>query len=416
MIIPSIDIMGGQAVQLVGGERLALEAGDPFAIAEKFSLVGEIAVIDLDAARGQGSNREIIESLVARFDCRVGGGIRDEEAALRWLDAGAAKIILGTAATSDLLVKLPRERVMAAVDCRNGVVVDHGWQSDTGILGHQRITELRPYVSGFLVTFVEREGGLGGMDLDQVRDTINAAGEVPVTVAGGVAQAEEIGQIHALGADVQVGMALYTKRFTLGEALWSVLHSDRPDGLVPTVVCDERGVALGLAYSSATSLDAAIESRSGVYQSRKRGLWRKGETSGLTQKLLRIDVDCDSDALRFTVRQVGEFCHLGTRSCWGEARGLDQLERTIRSRMESSPAGSYTHRLLTEDGLLKSKLLEEAAELVDADSTEEVIQEMADLIYFATVKLYESGGSWSDAERVLDRRALKVFRRPGDRK
>lgn len=416
MIIPSIDLMGGQAVQLVGGERLALEAGDPLVIAESFSLVGEIAVIDLDAALGQGSNQAVIQSLVERFACRVGGGIRDEATALKWIDMGAAKVILGTAATPDLLVKLPRERVMAAVDCQNGMVVDHGWRSETGVPGRDKISELRPLVSGFLVTFVEREGGLGGMDLDQIREVIDAAGDIPVTVAGGVARAEEIGQIHALGADVQVGMALYTKRFSLGEALWSILKSDRSDGLVPTVVCDERGIALGLAYSSAESLESAIESRSGVYLSRKRGLWKKGETSGSTQQLLRVDVDCDNDALRFTVRQEDGFCHLGTRTCWGQARGLDQLERTIRERMASSPEGSYTHRLLNEDDLLNSKLLEEAAELVDADSPDHSIQELADLMYFATVKLVASGGSWSDVDQVLDRRALKVFRRPGDRK
>lgn len=416
MIIPSIDLMGGQAVQLVGGERLALEAGDPLVIAESFSLVGEIAVIDLDAALGQGSNQAVIQSLVERFACRVGGGIRDEATALKWIDMGAAKVILGTAATPDLLVKLPRERVMAAVDCQNGMVVDHGWRSETGVPGRDKISELRPLVSGFLVTFVEREGGLGGMDLDQIREVIDAAGDIPVTVAGGVARAEEIGQIHALGADVQVGMALYTKRFSLGEALWSILKSDRSDGLVPTVVCDERGIALGLAYSSAESLESAIESRSGVYLSRKRGLWKKGETSGSTQQLLRVDVDCDNDALRFTVRQENGFCHLGTRTCWGQARGLDQLERTIRERMASSPEGSYTHRLLNEDDLLNSKLLEEAAELVDADSPDHSIQELADLMYFATVKLVASGGSWSDVDQVLDRRALKVFRRPGDRK
>lgn len=416
MIIPSIDLMGGQAVQLVGGERLALEAGDPLVIAESFSLVGEIAVIDLDAALGQGSNQAVIQSLVERFACRVGGGIRDEATALKWIDMGAAKVILGTAATPDLLVKLPRERVMAAVDCQNGMVVDHGWRSETGVPGRDKISELRPLVSGFLVTFVEREGGLGGMDLDQIREVIDAAGDIPVTVAGGVARAEEIGQIHALGADVQVGMALYTKRFSLGEALWSILKSDRSDGLVPTVVCDERGIALGLAYSSAESLESAIESRSGVYLSRKQGLWKKGETSGSTQQLLRVDVDCDNDALRFTVRQENGFCHLGTRTCWGQARGLDQLERTIRERMASSPEGSYTHRLLNEDDLLNSKLLEEAAELVDADSPDHSIQELADLMYFATVKLVASGGSWSDVDQVLDRRALKVFRRPGDRK
>lgn len=416
MIIPSIDIMGGQAVQLVGGERLALEAGDPLAIAEAFSLVGEIAVIDLDAALGQGSNREIIEQIVARYPCRVGGGIRDEATAIRWLDAGASKIILGTAAHPDLLVNLPRERVMAAVDCRNGQVVDQGWRHDAGESGLDRIRRLRDFVSGFLVTFVEREGRLGGMDLDHVRLVIEAAGGVPVTVAGGVARAEEVGQIHALGADVQVGMALYTKRFSLAEAVWSTLKTDRADGLVPTVVCDERGIALGLAYSSQESLERAVESRTGVYFSRKRGLWRKGETSGATQELLQVDVDCDGDTLRFRVRQEGAFCHKGTRTCWGSSRGLDQLEKTVHARLFEAESRSYTNRLVTESGLLESKLIEEANELLAATSPNHANQEMADLLYFALVALLGRGGSIEEVERILEQRSLKVTRRPGDRK
>ena len=87
MIISSIDIIGGNAVQLIGGREQALDAGDPMPLAERFGLLGEIAVIDLDAALGKGDNRAVIESLCRRARCRVGGGIRSLEAARRWLDA-----------------------------------------------------------------------------------------------------------------------------------------------------------------------------------------------------------------------------------------------------------------------------------------------------------------------------------------
>ena len=102
MIIPSIDIMGGQAVQLIGGETHALDAGDPFTIAERFGRVGPIAVIDLDAALGQGDNQERIRGLCARYRCRVGGGIRQVETARMWLDAGAEQVIIGTLASQML--------------------------------------------------------------------------------------------------------------------------------------------------------------------------------------------------------------------------------------------------------------------------------------------------------------------------
>jgi phosphoribosyl-ATP pyrophosphohydrolase/phosphoribosyl-AMP cyclohydrolase/histidinol dehydrogenase len=81
--------------------------------------------------------------------------------------------------------------------------------------------------------------------------------------------------------------------------------SDRPDGLVPTVVTDERGITLGLVYSSRESLAESLRTGAGVYQSRKRGLWYKGASSGDTQELLRVSLDCDQDCLRFVVRQNG---------------------------------------------------------------------------------------------------------------
>ena len=123
MIIPSIDLMGGQAVQLIGGEKKAIEAGDPMPIADRFSVAGPLAVIDLDAALGQGDNSDLIRAILRRHPCRVGGGIRDEHTAISWLDAGAEQVILGTAATPDLLSKLPRQRIIAALDARDGEVV-----------------------------------------------------------------------------------------------------------------------------------------------------------------------------------------------------------------------------------------------------------------------------------------------------
>ncbi|MCA9515765.1 MAG: hypothetical protein KC635_12535, partial [Myxococcales bacterium] len=261
MIVPSIDLQGGAAVQLVGGERLAIDAGDPVPIARRFRLAGEIAVIDLDAAMGKGSNRATIERLVREAPCRVGGGIRDAETALRWLDAGARKVILGTAATPEILSQLPRDRVIAALDARDGEVVVEGWQRRTGRGIHERMRELDGLVGGYLVTFVEREGRLGGTNMDQVKDLVAAAGSARVTIAGGVTTPEDIAQLDRLGADAQVGMALYSGRMDLGDAIAAPLRTDRADGLWPTVVVDEQGRALGLVYSSAESVREAVRTR-----------------------------------------------------------------------------------------------------------------------------------------------------------
>jgi phosphoribosyl-ATP pyrophosphohydrolase/phosphoribosyl-AMP cyclohydrolase len=417
MIVPSIDLQGGQAVQLIGGEKLAIEAGDPTPIAERFARVGEIAVIDLDAAIGGGANRERIQALCASYPCRVGGGIRDEQTARAWLDAGARKIILGTAAQPELLRKLPRDRVIAALDAVHGEVVTHGWRTRTGVSIEDRMRELREHVGGFLITFVEREGRLQGTAMDRVAPLVALAGDARVTIAGGVSTAQEIADLDALGADAQVGMALYTGRISLAEAFAAPLRSDRPDGLWSTVVVDPHGRALGQCYSNLQSLTRALETGRGVYWSRSRGLWEKGATSGAVQELLAVDLDCDRDTLRMTVRQTGAgFCHLGTSSCWGALGGLPALAHTLQARVHDAPAGSYTRRLLDDPALLRSKLLEEASELAAAEGAEEVTWEAADVLYFAMVAMARAGVRLEDVEQHLERRALRVSRREGHAK
>ena len=417
MIVPSIDLMNGHAVQLVGGREKVLDAGDPRPIAERFGRAGEIAVIDLDAALGQGSNADLIHELLRLAPCRVGGGIRDADTAREWLDAGAAKVILGTRAVPEVLRALPPGRVIAALDAEHGEVVVEGWRTKTGASIESRMAELGGLVGGFLVTFVEREGRLEGGDQARAEVLVKGAGEARVTIAGGITTAGEIAALDRIGADAQVGMALYTEKLSLGEALAAPLTSDRADGLWPTVAVDEHGIALGLAWSDLESLSAALDTGRGVYHSRSRGLWVKGETSGATQELLQVDLDCDRDALRFTVRQNDPgFCHLDTRTCWGEDAGLAALARKLAGRLGAAPAGSYTRRLLDDPALLRAKLAEEAGELAAAEGSDAVAHEAADLIYFTLVALARAGVPLAEVADELDRRALKLTRRPGDAK
>jgi phosphoribosyl-ATP pyrophosphohydrolase len=412
MIVPSIDLQDGQAVQLIGGVTKALDAGDPRPIARQYGRVGEIAVVDLDAALGRGSNAGVIEDLIALAPCRVGGGIRSVEAAVSWLDRGAVSVVLGTAAKPEILCALPRERVIAALDARHGEVVVEGWQEGTGRGVLERMAELRDLVGGFLVTFVEREGRLQGTDLDFARRICEAAGDVAVTIAGGITTAEEVAALDRLGCDAQVGMALYKGQLGLAEAFAAPLVSDRGDALWPTVVVDERGMALGLVWSDLESLRVALERGQGAYHSRSRGLWVKGETSGAVQELLCIDADCDRDCLRFTVRQRPPgFCHRATRSCWGPDRGLGALARRLAARRETAPAGSYTAKLFDDPALLGTKLREEARELTEAAEREHVIHEAADVLYFTLTTLARHGVDLAEVEALLDRRALKVTRR-----
>ena len=439
MIIPSIDLMAGRAVQLRRGRELVLEGGDPFERLEEFSVAGEVAVVDLDAALGNGSNTDIVREMVRHAPCRVGGGIRDLDTAFGWLDAGAARVVIGTAASVDFCSRLPRDRVVAAVDAKEGTVVVEGWRTTTSYQVIDRIKELAPAVGGFLLTQVEHEGGMSGFSMALVEQAVEAAGAARVTAAGGIATVDDIASLDRLGVDAQVGMALYSGRLTLGAAVAAPLTKGVDDRLWPTVVCDESGATLGLVWSTRESLEAAVSQRRGIYWSRSRNtLWTKGATSGATQQLLRVDLDCDRDALRFTVRQHGDgFCHTGERACWPSRFTLASLGRVIaarRNEMSDGPARqsstqadtsdsekgrsesfrdvSGTARLLSDPTLMKAKLLEEAAELSEASDRASATHEAADLIYFALVAGACHGVTLEDIQDELGRRNRRIRRRP----
>lgn len=418
MIVPSIDIMGGRAVQLRGGRYPVLEVGDPWELAVRLSRVGEIAVVDLDAALGKGDNRALVKKIIRQFPARVGGGIRDEATAADLLDAGARRIMIGTRADPEFLSQFPRDRLVAALDSKGGKIMVEGWTKAVDAELIARLGELSPYVGGFLVTTIDREGGMEGLELTRAAAIVEAAADARVTFAGGqgggAAGIAQIAALHRMGADVQAGTAIALGELTLGAAFRAGIAAPGEGGLWPTIVCDEGGRALGFVWSDQESLDNAIETGRGVYKSRRRGLWVKGESSGDTQDLVRVEPDCDGDALRFVVRQNGRgFCHLGRRTCWDDGSGIEKLSRTIQGRKRESPPGSYTRRLFEDSAFLGSKLREEADELAATTNPVDAAAEAADVIYFAMVKAEAEGATLADIENELDRRSFKVRRRGG---
>ncbi len=411
MLVPSIDIMSGRAVQLRQGKEFVLESEvGPLELARRFNRYGEVAVIDLDAAMGKGSNLALIEEICAVADVRVGGGIRDKETAMTLLKAGAKRLIIGTKAEPEFLSQLPPEKVMVALDHRLEVVVDQGWANCTGETIWQRAERLAPYCSGFLATFVEDEGCLKGMNLEAVK-TLSERLSGRLTVAGGIKDTAQIAEISRLGLDVQVGMALYTGLIDPIEAVLESLDfggekKDAP-ALIPTIVQDEAGQVLMLAYSSKESLRLSLTEGRGVYFSRsRRSLWRKGETSGHVQELLSCRTDCDRDSLLFTVRQVEAACHNDTYSCFAGA-GADRkfslagLFATLEERKSVAAEGSYTAKLFQNRKLLLKKIMEEAFEVTTYEDRNNLRWEIADLIYFLSVLAVDEGLEWKDIENEL---------------
>lgn len=392
MIIPSIDLMGGRAVQLRQGRDHVLTADlSPIELARQFSFYGEIAVVDLDAALGRGENRALVDELCRTVPCRVGGGIRTEADVVARIKAGATRVVVGTAATPEFLARFPRGWVHVALDARGGTVTDRGWTADTGEAVLARAKRLEPFCSGFLFTQVDVEGTLGGVPVEPVRALAEAV-TLPVTAAGGVASLSDVRALETIGCDVQVGMALYTGKLSLDEALLALPALDA--GPVPTVAQAEDGRVLMVAWSTRESLREALALRRGVYWSRSRKrIWRKGDESGHTQRLLGTRYDCDGDTLLFTVEQAGPACHTNRATCFGDAApfDLEALGRIIAGRRGRQPSASWTAKLLEDPALLRAKILEEAAEVCEAGERDNLVWELADLFYH-TLVLMESRG------------------------
>ena len=220
MIFPCIDLMDGKVVQLVQGREKALEGDAPLEMLRKFSAFPEIQVIDLDAAMGKGENSALVEMLAGRAKCRVGGGVRTPDRARRLIGQGAHRVIVGTAAFTPVMQEIAAaagpENILIALDSRNGKIVVKGWREATDFSAEQVIRRLEPFCSGFLCTYVDKEGMMQGTDLDWFR-RLRAATKHEITAAGGITTMEEIRALAAMNVHAALGMAIYTGRLDLGE-------------------------------------------------------------------------------------------------------------------------------------------------------------------------------------------------------
>ncbi|MHC1605702.1 MAG: bifunctional phosphoribosyl-AMP cyclohydrolase/phosphoribosyl-ATP diphosphatase HisIE [Candidatus Methanofastidiosia archaeon] len=383
MIIPSIDLMDGKAVQLKQGRKKMLERKDVLELAKEFGRYGEIAVIDLDAAMDKKDNIELIKEILKIADCRVGGGIRTIEKGKELLRCGAKRIIIGTTASKKFLCNFRKEDVIVAIDTRNGRITDCGWKRETNFTPEEKIEELKDYCSGFLFTNVEKEGKLEGFDMELARE-IKKIVPNNLTVAGGITTIDEIKEIEKLGMDCQIGMAIYTGKIKLPDAFASLVDFEKGGSLVPTIVQEENGQVLMLAYSNRESLITTLKTGHTTYYSRSRKkLWTKGEESGNFQDLVKVNYDCDRDTLLFRVRQKGVACHEGKYSCFGERDfNLEELYNMLASRISGKDNKSYTYKISKNEAKLLNKIAEESQEVINYANRENLVWEIADLTYF----------------------------------
>ncbi|AEF83020.1 phosphoribosyl-ATP diphosphatase [Leadbettera azotonutricia] len=438
MVIASIDIQGGKVVQLRQGAELVLQREDAPGLAKEFDLYGEVAVIDLDAAMGKGSNLEMIKPLLRLAECRVGGGIRSPEQARELVSLGAKKIIVGSNAFRDpakkgagiaagefkvntefleaISKKIGRERLIVAVDSRNGEIVVDGWKTPTGLKLAEVAIEVAPYAAELLFTCVEREGTMTGIDLEQVKALKKALSwlndkECSITAAGGVTTLEEVESLAALGCDVQLGMALYTGKINLADAFLRSLNWKKgapPQPMLPVIAQSRDGQVLMTGFADEEAVSETFKRGNLCFHSRTRSkLWMKGEHSGNTLKVLRLRADCDRDAILAIVEPAGPVCHTGAWSCFGTDRRYtwEYLQSVIAERFSNPKPGSYTATL--DADLVREKVMEEADEVCTAKTHDEIVWEAADLLYFTTALITRAGVGVEEVLDELDRRHKK---------
>ncbi len=224
MLIPSIDLLGGRIVQLVQGERLAVESHDIDEWIRRFTGWPKVQLIDLDAAKAQGRNDALVARICAALPCRVGGGIRSVERAREVLAQGATQAIIGSALFREGAIDLAFarqlaeeagvEQLIAAVDSKAGRVVIDGWRTSLPFTAVEAIRQLEPFFGGFLYTHVDREGLLQGTDMGAIA-AVRAATTRDVIAAGGISSMAEVDALDAIGVDAVVGMAVYTGHLEL---------------------------------------------------------------------------------------------------------------------------------------------------------------------------------------------------------
>jgi phosphoribosylformimino-5-aminoimidazole carboxamide ribotide isomerase len=219
MLIPSIDLMGGKIVQLVQGRKKALEFDDFESWISRFSKYPLVQLIDLDSAIGTGNNADLVREFARQLPCQVGGGIRSVEAAESALASGAQRVIVGSALFADdkldsdfaatLAGAVGVSRLVFALDAIGDRVAIHGWRKVTDVSPLQMVQALEPWCSAFLYTNVDTEGLMQGFPQNVIRPLREATGH-QLIAAGGIRTQTEIDELHAIGVDAVVGMAIYT--------------------------------------------------------------------------------------------------------------------------------------------------------------------------------------------------------------
>ncbi len=407
MIIPTMELRGGRVVA-VGDGSFHEYADDPVEMARALYRLGEIALLDLDAAAGQGDNLEIVRRICRVTECRVGGGVFDERRGDMLLRAGAKQLLLDASGDEELIRRFPRKKVLLTMDIRDGWVVPREGGGRAGVDPVDLAARLQEHCAGFVYTLVGHRARMEPQELQHFERLKSALPGHRLIAAGGFSSVEDLRELDRLGVD---GMVTYGRApcgTDMAEAFLSVLDFEKSSGLLPVVVQDTAGQVLSLVHANREAVLMSLQTGMATYWSAGQGkVFTKGQTSGNTHDLVTVRTDCTRGVLLFTVQPTGPSCHLGRYSCFGDiSYNLHRVEQLMRDRKDrEDPHKSYTQLMLADRGAIKERIREEAEALVRADDSDQVLWETADLMYFVLLNLVQEDLSLDDVNRELRGRA-----------
>lgn len=443
-IIPAIDIKNGKVVRLLKGnfDNEIIYSTDVISVVDKLISLNSkrIHIVDLDGSKiGKPQIYDIVKSVRNRYpqlEIEVGGGIRTEHDIKRYVELDC-DIILGTYLINDiqsvkLLVEKYKKRIIAGLDCVNGIPKIDGWTKSSDRSLYKLLDDIKDIgINKIIYTNILKDGTLTGIDIGEYQKLKNNYSSLEFVVSGGISSNEDILTCIKNEFDCIVGKAFYENKVNIGKLQnTAFINSLKYDikGLIPAIVQDyQTNEVLMLAYMDKDSLKLTLENKKMTYYSRsKQSLWVKGETSGNIQYVESVSYDCDKDTLLFKVSQVGVACHTGHASCFYRSHNLytevkkdieinnpgnvlQELYSIIKAHKGDIDAKSYSSYLLSM-GIEKivKKVGEETIEFLIAsmqDDKENLINEISDATYHILLLMVFKDISLEDITNCLNKRS-----------
>ena len=395
-VLVTMDMYDGQPVLVKSSQVYDIHSnGDYRQAMDKLSIFSDILIVDLDGALGESNskNREIIQNLARKYHIFTGGGLRTIDDIQTMLKSSVRRCVIASG-DDTLISKIPKERLVVEMSVNeHNEILTHGRQTNTHLNVIVRINQLVQIgVHAISITFVQSEGHLAGIPRQQIHNLLL---QIPddirkIYIAGGISMLDDLEYLWSFSRVIpQLGSAIWKNKLTIG-SIFNSMTNFNEQGTISAIIQDVNGPVKGLCYMNSESIERTCQERKLYRYSRKLGkVLMKGETSGDVQQVIKISLDCDSDAMLITVDSKNPFCHTGSHSCFCLQTcikgNIAIIAEHIKSKINND---SYSGIMQRNPQLALAKIMEEFWEVV-ASNRDHQVSECSDL--FIHLVMYLNG-------------------------